>query len=194
VAATAPQIGDFAKQITDAVAAACIEHGISVPKLAFEPGRAIAGPAGVTLYTVGTIKDVRIDDSIRKYVSIDGGMSDNMRTALYQAAYTVRLASRVSSADQALVRVVGRHCESGDIVVRDDYLPGDVANGDTLAVAATGAYCFSLANNYNFLTRPPVVAVRSGKARLIVRGETEADLFDRDVELHDKFAPANKDS
>ena len=190
----APEIGDFAKQITDAVAAACIEHGISVPKLAFEPGRAIAGPAGVTLYTVGTIKDVRIDDSIRKYVSIDGGMSDNMRTALYQAAYTVRLASRVSSADQALVRVVGRHCESGDIVVRDDYLPGDVANGDTLAVAATGAYCFSLSNNYNFLTRPPVVAVRSGKARLIVRGETEADLFDRDVELHDKFAPANKDS
>jgi diaminopimelate decarboxylase len=109
-------------------------------------------------------------------------------------AYTVRLASRVSSAEQALVRVVGRHCESGDIVVRDDYLPGDVANGDTLAVAATGAYCFSLSNNYNFLTRPPVVAVRSGKARLIVRGETEADLFDRDVELHDKFASANKDS
>jgi diaminopimelate decarboxylase len=190
----APEIGDFARQITDAVAAACIEHGISVPKLAFEPGRAIAGPAGITLYTVGTIKDVRIEDSVRKYVSIDGGMSDNMRTALYQADYTVRLASRVSSAEQALVRVVGRHCESGDIVVRDDYLPSDVSNGDILAVAATGAYCFSLANNYNYLTRPPVVAVRSGKARLIVRGETEADLFDRDVELHHKFASANKDS
>jgi len=188
----APEITDFARQITDAVAAACKEHGISVPKLAFEPGRAIAGPAGVTLYTVGTIKDVNIDGLIRKYVSIDGGMSDNLRTALYQAAYTVRLASRVSSSEPALVRVVGRHCESGDIVVRDDFLPSDVSNGDTLAVAATGAYCFSLASNYNYLTRPPVVAVRSGKARLIVRGETEADLFDRDVELHDKFA--NKDA
>lgn len=188
----APEIADFAKLITDAVAAACAEHGISVPTLAFEPGRAIAGPAGVTLYTVGTIKDVNVDGAVRKYVSIDGGMSDNMRTALYQAAYTVRLASRVSSATPSLVRVVGRHCESGDIVVRDDYLPSDLSNGDTLVVAATGAYCFSLSNNYNFLTRPPVVAVRSGKARLIVRGETEADLFDRDVELHDKFA--NKDS
>ncbi len=190
----APEIGEFASQIADAVAAACIEHGISVPTLAFEPGRSIAGPAGVTLYTVGTIKDVNVEGSVRKYVSIDGGMSDNMRTALYEAAYTVRLASRVSSADQALVRVVGRHCESGDIVVRDDYLPKDVLNGDTLVVAATGAYCFSLSNNYNYLTRPPVVAVRSGKARLIVRGETEADLFDRDVDLHDKFASANKDS
>lgn len=188
----APNIAEFANLITAAVSEACSEHGISVPKLAFEPGRAIAGPAGVTLYTVGTIKDVNIDDSVRKYVSIDGGMSDNMRTALYQATYTVRVASRVSNAEQALVRVVGRHCESGDIVVRDDYLPSDLSNGDTLIVAATGAYCFSLSNNYNFLTRPPVVAVRSGKARLIVRGETEADLFDRDVELQDKFA--NKDS
>lgn len=189
----APEIGDFAGLITAAVQAECESHGVEVPALAFEPGRAIAGPAGVTLYTVGTIKDVNVEGSVRKYVSIDGGMSDNMRTALYQAAYTVRLASRASSADQALVRVVGRHCESGDIVVRDDYLPSDVSNGDTLVVAATGAYCFSLGNNYNFLTRPPVVAVRSGKARLIVRGETEADLFDRDVELHDKFALANKD-
>jgi diaminopimelate decarboxylase len=188
----APAIEEFARQITAAVAAACTEHGIPVPKLAYEPGRAIAGPAGVTLYTIGTIKDVNIDGSIRKYVSIDGGMSDNLRTALYQAAYTVRLASRASSSEPALVRVVGRHCESGDIVVRDDFLPSDVSNGDTLAVAATGAYCFSLSSNYNYLTRPPVVAVRSGKARLIVRGETEADLFDRDVELHDKFA--NKDS
>lgn len=188
----APNIAEFARLITDAVAAACNEHEISVPMLAFEPGRAIAGPAGVTLYTVGTIKDVNIDGSIRKYVSIDGGMSDNLRTALYQAAYTVRLASRASVSDPALVRVVGRHCESGDIVVRDDFLPSDLSNGDTLAVAATGAYCFSLASNYNYLTRPPVVSVRSGKARLIVRGETEADLFDRDVELQDKFP--NKES
>jgi len=190
----APEISYFAEQIADAVAAACIEHGIKVPTLAFEPGRVIAGTAGVTLYTVGTIKDVNLEAGVRKYVSIDGGMSDNLRTALYQADYTARLASRVSSVEPALVRVVGRHCESGDIVVRDDYLPGDVSNGDTLVVAATGAYCFSLSSNYNYLTRPPVVSVRSGKARLIVRGETEADLFDRDVELHDKFATPNKDS
>lgn len=188
----APDITDFARQISEAVAEACAAHSISVPKLAYEPGRAIAGPAGVTLYTIGTIKDVNLDGNIRKYVSIDGGMSDNMRTALYQANYSVRLASRVSETDPALVRVVGRHCESGDIVVRDDYLPSDISNGDTLIVAGTGAYCFSLSSNYNFLTRPPVVSVRSGKARLIVRGETEADLFDRDVELQDKFA--NKDS
>jgi diaminopimelate decarboxylase len=187
----APDIESFAMAIAESVAVACQQAGIKVPALAFEPGRAIAGPAGITLYTVGTIKDVQVDGDVRKYVSVDGGMSDNMRTALYQADYTVRLASRVSSQTPALSRVVGRHCESGDIVVRDDYLPGDLGNGDIVAVAATGAYCFSLANNYNYLTRPPVVLVSEGKARLIVRGETEADLFNRDVELRDKFAPAD---
>ena len=189
----APAIEDLAAQIVDAIATACQEHSVSMPNLAFEPGRVIAGPAGITLYTVGTIKDVKVDSDIRKYVSVDGGMSDNMRTALYQAEYTVRIASRASEVDPALVRVVGRHCESGDVVVRNDYLPGDVANGDILAVAATGAYCFSLANNYNYLTRPPVVAVSNGLARLIVRGETEADLFDRDVELQHKLANPNED-
>ena len=189
----APTIEVLAAQIVGAIAEACNEHGIEVPNLAFEPGRAIAGPAGITLYTVGTIKDVKVEADVRKYVSVDGGMSDNMRTALYQADYTVRLASRASDVDPALVRVVGRHCESGDIVVRDDYLPGDVSNGDILAVAATGAYCFSLGNNYNYLTRPPVVAVVEGKARLIVRGETEADLFDRDVELQAKLTNPNED-
>ncbi|MFM2384543.1 MAG: hypothetical protein RL166_417 [Actinomycetota bacterium] len=178
----APDIDELANAITEAIAVACQAEGIQVPKLAFEPGRAIVGRAGVTLYNVGTIKDVNLGDgNTRKYVSVDGGMSDNARTALYQAEYSTRLVSRVSSSKPTLVRVVGKHCESGDIVVRHDYLPSDIAIGDTIAVAATGAYCFSLASNYNYLQRPPVVAVADGKARLIVRGETEADLLSRDV-------------
>ncbi|MFM5951274.1 MAG: diaminopimelate decarboxylase [Micrococcales bacterium] len=178
----APGVEVMAHAITEAIAVACQSEGVPVPALAFEPGRAIVGRAGVTLYTVGTIKDVNLGDGqVRKYVSVDGGMSDNARTALYQAEYSTRLVSRVSSAKPALVRVVGKHCESGDIVVRHDYLPSDIAIGDTIAVAATGAYCFSLGSNYNFLPRPPVVAVADGKARLIVRGETEADMLARDV-------------
>jgi diaminopimelate decarboxylase len=132
----------------------------------------------VTLYEVGTIKDV---DGIRSYVSVDGGMSDNIRTALYDASYSCVLASRSSSAPPILSRVVGRHCESGDIVVRHAYLPADLAPGDLLAVAATGAYCRSLASNYNHLPRPGVVAVREGGAREIVRRETLADLLSLDV-------------
>lgn len=181
----APEIADFAHQITDAVAAECASMGIKVPVLAFEPGRAIVGSSGVTLYNVGTVKDVEVTDSdtaaTRKYVSVDGGMSDNLRTALYEAEYHVVLASRVSSAPAALARVVGKHCESGDIVVRHDYLPADVAPNDLLAVAATGAYCHSMSSNYNWIARPPVVAVKGGVARVIIRGETEADLFSRDV-------------
>jgi diaminopimelate decarboxylase len=178
----APGIAVMANAITDAIAVACQTEGVAVPKLAFEPGRSIVGRAGVTLYTVGTIKDVKLGDgNVRKYVSVDGGMSDNARPALYQAEYSTRLVSRVTSAQPALARVVGKHCESGDIVVRHDYLPSDIAIGDTIAVAATGAYCFSLSSNYNYLQRPPVVAVANGKARLIVRGETEADLLSRDV-------------
>ncbi|CAN5198937.1 hypothetical protein BH09ACT3_BH09ACT3_09680 [soil metagenome] len=121
------------------------------------------------------------NDAVRKYVSVDGGMSDNARPALYEADYSARIASRTSAADPALVRVVGKHCESGDIVVRAEYLPGDVEPGDLLAVPATGAYCWSLSSNYNYLARPPVVAVLNGVARVIVHGETEADLLSRDA-------------
>lgn len=185
----APNIGYFAEAITAVVAEQCAELGIPVPKLAFEPGRYIAGPAGITLYNVGTIKDVKVNDgaapAVRKYVSVDGGMSDNLRTALYEAEYHTILASRSSEAAPALVRVVGKHCESGDIVVRNDYLPADVHPNDLLAVATTGAYCHSMSNNYNFMTRPAVVAVRSGEARLIIRAETEADLFTRDLKFQD---------
>jgi diaminopimelate decarboxylase len=110
-------------------------------------------------------------------------MSDNLRAALYHADYTARMANRKSDAAPALVRVVGKHCESGDIVVRDDYLPADVQPGDVLAVAATGAYCWSMASNYNYLRRPAVMAVADGAARVIVRGDTEADLLARDAGL-----------
>jgi diaminopimelate decarboxylase len=178
-------IEDMASRIMQAVAAKCAALGIAIPKLAFEPGRIISGPTGVTLYSVGTIKDVTVSEqglgATRKYVSVDGGMSDNARPALYQAEYSAMIASRVTSATAALARVVGKHCESGDIVVRHDYLPSDIAVNDVLAVAATGAYCFSLSSNYNFLTRPAMVAVKSGKSSLLIRAETENDLLSRDA-------------
>ncbi len=180
-------IAQMADRIIAAVAQKCQQLGIAIPKLAFEPGRTIAGPAGVTLYSVGTIKDVLVSDSgaaaTRKYVSVDGGMSDNARPALYEAEYSVALASRVSNATPTLSRVVGKHCESGDIVVRHDYLPSDVAVNDLLAVPATGAYCFSLSSNYNFLTRPAVVAVKAGSTKVLIKAETEQDLLSRDMGL-----------
>lgn len=175
-------IEELAVAIVDAVARECEVRGIPMPDLAFEPGRSIVGQAGVTLYEVGTVKPVRLGGGMsRLYVSVDGGMSDNARPALYGAQYSARIASRTSDAGPALARVVGRHCESGDIVVDHEYLPADVAPGDLLAVPATGAYCFSLSSNYNYLARPAVVAVRDGAARVIVRGETVADLLRRDA-------------
>jgi diaminopimelate decarboxylase len=180
----APEIEAFADRIADEVAKLCGELEIPVPVLCFEPGRVISGPAGITLYNVGTIKDVQLNEAgevgVRKYVSIDGGMSDNARPSLYSADYSALLASRVSSATAALSRVVGKHCESGDIVVRNSFLPEDLNPSDLLAVAATGAYCHSLASNYNYVTRPAIVAVKDGNAQLVLRAETEADMFVRD--------------
>lgn len=176
-----PPIEAIASALAKIVADECAALGIPVPTIAIEPGRVIAGPSTVTLYEVGTVKDVLVGEHVRKYVSVDGGMSDNVRPSLYGADYTVRVANRVSDADPALVRVAGKHCESGDIVVHADYLPGDVTPGDLVAVPATGAYCWSLASNYNYLGRPAVVAVRDGAARVIVRRETETDLLSRDI-------------
>ncbi|HEV2373292.1 MAG TPA: diaminopimelate decarboxylase [Streptosporangiaceae bacterium] len=167
----------IAESLREIVRSQCAAAGLAVPRLTVEPGRAIAGPGTVTLYEVGTIKDV---DGLRTYVSVDGGMSDNIRTALYGADYTCVLASRESAAPPMLSRLVGRHCESGDIVVRDTHLPADLAPGDLVAVAATGAYCRSMASNYNFVPRPPVVAVRDGAARVLVRRETMDDLLKLD--------------
>ncbi|MGK5519239.1 diaminopimelate decarboxylase [Micromonospora sp. URMC 107] len=169
---------DLAKRLRRIVESECAAERLAVPHLSIEPGRAIVGPAVFTLYEVGTVKDV---DGIRTYVSVDGGMSDNIRTALYDASYSATLASRASTAEPMLARVVGKHCESGDIVVKDEFLPADVQPGDLVAVPGTGAYCRSMASNYNHVPRPPVVAVRDGQARLIVRRETEEDLLALDV-------------
>jgi diaminopimelate decarboxylase len=160
----------------------CAAAGLRRPRLSLEPGRAIVGPSAITVYEVGTVKQVTLDGgAVRTYVSVDGGMSDNIRTALYDADYTCTIANRSSTATPSLARVVGKHCESGDIVVRDTWLPADVAPGDLIAVAATGAYCRSMASNYNHVPRPPVVAVRDGESAVIVRRETEADLLSLDM-------------
>ncbi len=174
-------VADMAAAIDRIVVKSCERAGIPVPQMAFEPGRAIVGPAGVTLYEVGTVKPVQLDhDLVRTFVSVDGGMSDNIRTALYDADYTVVLASRESTAEPMLSRVVGKHCESGDVVVRDAWLPADLAPGDLIAVAGTGAYCRSMASQYNYLPRPAVMAVRDGSASTVLRRETEADLLSLD--------------
>ena len=160
----------------------CRASGLAVPRISIEPGRAIAGPSTFTLYEVGTVKTVALDGgATRAYVSVDGGMSDNIRTALYDANYSCTVAGRVSEAPPMLSRVVGKHCESGDIVVMDEFLPADVRAGDLIAVPGTGAYCRALSSQYNHTPRPPVVAVRDGAARLIVRRETVDDLLALDV-------------
>jgi diaminopimelate decarboxylase len=189
--------GEVARRLRAVVQAECAALDLEVPRLAVEPGRAIAGPGTVTLYEIGTIKPVRLGASgtpgaplVRNYVSVDGGMSDNIRTALYDASYTCVLANRVSSAPPALCRVVGKHCESGDVLVRDLWLPADVVPGDLLAVAATGAYCWSMASNYNYLLKPPVVAVRDGAATEVVRRQTLSDVFALDAVLSGLPAPA----
>lgn len=174
--------GRVAKDLAGVVDGACAELGTPLPRISIEPGRAIVGPTTLTLYRVGTVKPVTLEDGgTRTYVSVDGGMSDNLRPALYGARYTAALASRAGSAATVLARVVGKHCESGDIVVHDVDLPDDVAPGDLLAVPATGAYGRSMASNYNHVPRPPVVAVRDGAARVIVRRETEDDLLALDL-------------
>ncbi|GJF12456.1 diaminopimelate decarboxylase [Mycolicibacterium cyprinidarum] len=177
-----PPMGELADKLRAIVRNESAAVGLPVPQLVVEPGRAIAGPGTITLYEVGTVKDVAVaSDRHRRYVSVDGGMSDNIRTSLYGAEYDVRMLSRVSDAAPTLSRVVGKHCESGDIVVRDAWMPDDVAPGDLLGVAATGAYCYSMSSRYNLIGRPAVVAVRDGRARLILRRETVEDLLSLEV-------------
>jgi diaminopimelate decarboxylase len=179
-------VGQLAAELREIVKRECHAAEVDVPRIAVEPGRAIAGPGTVTVYTVGTLKDVPLGGGHRRrYVGVDGGMSDNIRTALYDARYDCRLVSRSSvldgSGEAVLSRVVGKHCESGDIVVRDCWLPADLAPGDLLAVAATGAYCYSMSSSYNRLPRPAVVAVRGGAARVLLRRETDEDQFRLEV-------------
>ena len=177
-----PPVADLAAKLVAIVVNESSAVGLPAPRLVVEPGRAIAGPGTITLYEVGTVKDVTIGGGRhRRYVSVDGGMSDNIRTSLYGAEYDVRLVSRSSGAVPVLARVVGKHCESGDIVVRDAWVPDDIVAGDLLAVAATGAYCYSMSSRYNMVGRPAVVAVRDGQARLILRRETVDDLLSLEV-------------
>lgn len=177
-----PPVADLAAKLAGIVRDESAAVGLPTPRLVVEPGRAIAGPGTITLYEVGTVKDVAVAaDKYRRYVSVDGGMSDNIRTSLYGAEYDVRLISRASSAPPVLSRIVGKHCESGDIVVRDTWVSDDIAPGDLLGVAATGAYCYSMSSRYNLIGRPAVVAVRNGQARLILRRETVDDLLSLEV-------------
>ncbi|MBG6083648.1 diaminopimelate decarboxylase [Zhihengliuella flava] len=176
---------ELAEALAAVVRSTIAELPIRCPRISIEPGRAISGPAGMTVYEAGVTKTVAVEHDggtlPRRYVSVDGGMSDNARPVLYGADYTATLASRVTETDAIISRVVGKHCESGDIVVRDVYLPEDVAAGDLIAVPATGAYCWALSSNYNYLARPAVVAVREGQTRLMIRRETEDDLLARDM-------------
>ena len=170
------------KALAEVVSSQCAAHKLSIPRISIEPGRAIVGPTMFTLYEVGTVKDVTSENgAIRRYVSVDGGMSDNLRPALYDAQYFAVLANRASSAPKISSRIVGKHCETGDIVIREIELERDIVPGDLLATPATGAYGRSMATNYNHVPRPPVIAVKDGKARVILRRETEADLLGLDI-------------
>ncbi|KOG90245.1 diaminopimelate decarboxylase [Streptomyces varsoviensis] len=167
----------YADRVGGELARNCARFGLPVPRLAIEPGRWIAGPAGVALYHVLSVKHT----GDRTFVAVDGGMSDNPRPALYGVRYTVRLVGRASTAAPRAVTVVGRHCEAGDILAEGVELPSDIRPGDLLAVPAAGAYHVSMASGYNLVGRPPVAAVRDGHARLLVRRETLADLRSRDI-------------
>ncbi|BBY31122.1 diaminopimelate decarboxylase [Mycolicibacterium sediminis] len=177
-----PPMAELADKLWAIVRNESAAVGLPSPDLVVEPGRAIAGPGTITLYEVGTVKDVAISPTAhRRYVSVDGGMSDNIRTSLYDAEYDARLVSRTSDAPPTLARIVGKHCESGDIVVRDTWVSDDVVPGDLIGVAATGAYCYSMSSRYNLLGRPAVVAVRDGVSRLVLRRETTDDLLSLEV-------------
>jgi diaminopimelate decarboxylase len=176
----APAIAEYAAVVRDGLDKALADAGVrSRPLLATEPGRSIAAPAGLTLYRVGTVKTI---PGVRTYVAVDGGMSDNLRPVTYGARYEAFLPARVGAARPLVATVAGKHCEQGDVIVRDARLPADVAVGDVLATPVTGAYGYAMANNYNKVPRPAVVFVHEGRARLVVRRETDDDLLRLDVE------------
>ena len=168
--------------LSAAVTSACTSTSLKIPKVSIEPGRALIGPSMFTIYEVGTTKEVVLENGkVRNYVSVDGGMSDNIRPSLYGAIYTAKIANRESSSKKRDSRIVGKHCETGDILISEIDFPGDVIPGDLIAIAATGAYNRSMASNYNHVLKPPVIAVKDGKARVILRRETEKDLLSLDV-------------
>ncbi len=172
-----PAPDDYAEAIVSTLTATCAELGMEQPSLVIEPGRSIIGPAGVALYSIGAIKHI---PGIRTYVSVDGGMGDNIRPALYQATYEVLSANRPAAEPDATVTIAGKYCESGDVLATDVLLPAPAA-GDVIAIPAAGAYCPSMASNYNLNPRPPIILVRDGESRLIRRRESYADLMHCDV-------------
>ncbi|MFM8973480.1 MAG: diaminopimelate decarboxylase [Actinomycetota bacterium] len=176
-----PTVADYAAALLPAVDSALVDAGVrSRPRVMVEPGRSIAGPAGFTLYTIGTVKDI---PGIRTYVAVDGGMSDNPRPVTYGARYEAFVPTRATAARPLLATIVGKHCEQGDVVVRDAHLPADVTVGDLLVTPVTGAYGHSMASTYNKVGRPPVVFLRDGAARAVVRRETDEMLVRRDLDL-----------
>ena len=172
-----PPIADYAAVISSAVETRCDDLGFGRPQLVVEPGRAIVGRAGVALYSVGAIKDI---PNVRKYVSLDGGMGDNIRPALYEASYEAVVANRVSAPAEETVTLAGKFCESGDVLVRDICLP-ELESGDLVAIPSSGAYAPSMASNYNLNPRPAIVMVGNGSARLIRRRETFDDMMAADI-------------
>ena len=168
-----PAVSEYAEAIVATMQATCDELGLEPPALLVEPGRSIIGPAGVALYRIGAIKDI---PGVRKYVSVDGGMGDNIRPALYQASYEVLAAGKAAAEPAELVTIAGKYCESGDVLASDVMLPV-VEPGDIIAIPASGAYCPSMASNYNLNPRPPMVLVGEGKSRVIRRRESYADLM-----------------
>ncbi|GAA1957885.1 diaminopimelate decarboxylase [Kitasatospora viridis] len=171
-------LAEYARLVTARLAAACAAHGLRVPRLLVEPGRAVVGPAGVALYRVLAVKH---GTDGRVFAAVDGGMSDNPRPALYGSRYTARLVGRASHAEPVPIDVVGRHCEAGDVLVPGAHLPADLRPGDLLAVPVAGAYQLSMASTYNLVGRPALIAVRDGRARQLLRRETVEDFLRREV-------------
>ena len=172
-----PDAGAYADAIVSTMNSTCKSLGMEAPTLVVEPGRAIVGPAGVAVYRVGAIKDI---PGVRKYVSVDGGMGDNIRPALYEAAYEAVVAGKMDLAPSDLVTIAGKYCESGDILVKDVTLP-HIESGDLIAIPASGAYCVPMSSQYNLNPRPPIVLVAEGEARLIRRRESYKDLMQSDL-------------
>lgn len=171
------QVSQYVKAITDAVKNHFAQIGYDVPEIWVEPGRSIVGEAGTTLYTVGTSKDI---PGVRKYVAVDGGMTDNPRPALYESKYEAILANRANEASEETVSIAGKCCESGDMLIWDLDLP-KVQSGDLLAVSCTGAYNYAMASNYNRIRRPAVVFVKDGQGDVVVRRESYQDIIQNDL-------------
>lgn len=168
---------EYIKHVSETVKAAAEKRGLEIPFILMEPGRSIVAPAGITLYTVGGVKDIK---NVRKYVSVDGGMGDNPRYIMYESEYAAVVANKAGDKADDKVTVAGKCCESGDLLLKDAMLQQAVP-GDILAVLATGAYNYSMASNYNRIPRPAVVAVKDGKSKVVVKRETYEDLIMNDV-------------